>query len=266
MYEVVVEGPEVELVEKIKKARSKDEDVVRVVEEMKKAGVKELRENKWKIEGDLVLKEGKVYVLKDEELRAEVIRLHHDVPAAGYRGRWKMVELVTRNYWWPEVTRDVGKYVEGCDLCQRMKNRTEEPAGKLKLSEVLQKTWSHLTIDFITKLPVVAGKDAILVVCSRLSKMTYFVATTEGTSAEGLARLFRDNVWKLHGLPESVVLDRGPQFAVKLTKELNRMLGIKTKLSTVFHPQMDGQTEWMNQELEQYLRLFIEHRQKDWTE
>ena len=171
-----------------------------------------------------------------------------------------------RNYWWPGVTRDVGKYVEGCDLCQRMKNRTEEPAGKLKLSEVLQKTWSHLTVDFITKLPVVAGKDAILVVCDRLSKMTHFVATMEGTSAEGLARLFRDNVWKLHGLPESVVSDRGPQFAAELTRELNRMLGIKTKLLTAFHPQTDGQTERMNQELEQYLRFFIEHRQKDWPE
>ena len=137
------------------------------------------------------------------------------------------MELVTRNYWWPGVTRDIGKYVEGCDLCQRMKNRNEEPAGKLKLSEVPQKTWSHLTVDFITKLPVVAGKDAILVVCDRLSKMTHFVATMEGTSAEGLARLFRDNVWKLHGLPESVVSDRGPQFVAELTRELNRMLGLK---------------------------------------
>jgi len=79
----------------------------------------------------------------------------------------------------------------------------------------------HLTVDFITKLPVVAGKDAILVVCNRLSKMTHFVATMEETSAEGLARLFRNNVWKLHGLLESVVSDRGPQFAVELTKELN---------------------------------------------
>ena len=121
-------------------------------------------------------------------------------------------------------------------------------------------------MDFITKLPVVAGKDAILVVCDRLSKMTHFVATTEGISAEGLARLFQDNVWKLHGLPESVVSDRGPQFAAELTKELNRMLGIKTKLSTAFHPQTDGQTGWMNQELEQYLRFFVEHRQKDWPE
>ena len=103
-----------------------------------------------------------------------------------------------------------------------------------------KKPWSHLTVDFITKLPVVAGKDAVLVVCDRLSKMTHFVAMTEETSVEGLARLFQDNVWKLHGLLESVVSDRGPQFAVELTKELNRMLGIKTKLSMAFHPQTDG--------------------------
>ena len=90
-------------------------------------------------------------------------------------------------------------------------------------------------VNFITKLPVVAGKDAILVVCDKLSKIMHFVTTTEGTSAEGLTRLFRNNIWKLHKLPESVVSDRGPQFIVELTKKLNRMLGIETRLSTVFH-------------------------------
>ena len=195
------------MLEKIKKARSKNEDVVRVVEKMKKAKVKELRGNEWKIERELVFKEGKVYVLKDEELRAEVIWLHHDVPTAGHGGRWKMVELVTRNYWWPGVTRDVGRYIKGCDLCQRLKNRMEKLAGKLKLSEIPEKPWMHLTVDFITKLPVVVEKDAILVVCDRLSKMAHFVAMTEGTSAEGLARLFQNNIWKLHGLPESIVSD-----------------------------------------------------------
>jgi len=90
------------------------------------------------------------------------------------------------------------------------------------------------------------GKNAILVVCDRLSKMTYFIAIIERTTVEGLARLFRDNVWRLYSLPGSIVLDREPQFATELTKELNRMLGIKTKLSTVFHSQTDRQTEYMN--------------------
>ena len=102
--------------------------------------------------------------------------------------------------------------------------------------------WTHLMVDLITKLPVVAEKDVILVVCDKLSKMMHFMATTEGTSVEGLARLLWDNVWKLHGFPESIVSDRGPQFVAELTKELNRMLGIKTKLSTAFHPQTDEQT------------------------
>jgi len=117
----------------------------------------------------------------------------------------------------------------------------------------------HMTVDFIMKLPIVARKDTILVVCDRLSKMTHFVATTEETLVEDLVRLFKDNVWKLHGLPESVVSDRGPQFLVELMKELNRMLEIKTRLSVAFHPQTDGQTEQMNQELEQYLRFFVNH-------
>jgi len=154
-----------------------------------------------------------------------------------------MVELVTRNYWWPGVTRDIGRYVKGCDLCQRIKNRMEEVVGKLKLSEVPEKLWTHLMVDFIMKLLVVAGKDATLVVCNRLFKMMHFVTTTEGTLVEGLVRLFKDNVWKLHGLPESVMSDRGLKFAAELMKELNRMLGIETRLSTTFYPQTDGQTE-----------------------
>ena len=133
----------------------------------------------------------------------------------------------------------------------------------MKLSEMPEKPWTHLMVDFITNLLVVAGKDAILVVCDRLSKMTYFVATTEETSVEGLARLFRDNVWKLYRLLESVVLDRGPQFVAELMKELNKILGIEMRLLTAFHPQTDGQMERMNQELEQYLRFFVDHRQKD---
>jgi len=105
-------------------------------------------------------------------------------------------------------------------------------------------------VDFITKLPLVARKDAILVVCNMLSKMMHFVATIEGILVERLVRLFRDNVWKLHGLPESIVSNQEPQFAVEMTKELNSMLWIKTKLSTAFHLQTDSQTERMNQKLE----------------
>jgi len=96
--------------------------------------------------------------------------------------------------------------------------------------------------------------------------MAHFIATTEKTSAEGLAKLFWDHVWKLHRLPESIISDRGVQFAVGMMKELNNLLGIQTKLSMAYYPQTDGQTERINQELEQYLRVFINHRQEQWPD
>ena len=120
--------------------------------------------------------------------------------------------------------------------------------------------------DFITKLSLAQGYNSILVVVDRLTKMVYFIPTIEKTLAEGLARLFRDNMQKLHGLPKSIILNRGPQFMAGLIQELNGMLGIKSKLSTVFHPQTDRQMERVNQKLEQYLRMFIDHRQKQWPE
>ena len=117
-------------------------------------------------------------------------------------------------------------------------------------NSIPEKPWMHISADFITKLPIAQGYDSVLVVVDRLTKMVHFVPTTEKTLAEGLARLFKDNVWKLHGLPESIISDRGLQFVAGIMQELNRMLGIESKLSTVFHPQTDGQTEKVNQELE----------------
>ena len=174
---MVVEGLETELIEKIEKVREKDGEVVKIIEQMKIVGVKALRENEWEIEEDLVLKEGEVYIPKNEKLRTEVMR-------------------------------NVRRYVEKCDLCQRMKNRTEVPVEKLMANEVLEKMWIHLTVDFSTKLLLVVEKDVILVVCDRLSKIAYFVATIEETLVEKLARLFRDNMQKLHRLLESVISDR----------------------------------------------------------
>jgi len=117
-----------------------------------------------------------------------------------------------------------------------MKNRVERLAGKLRPNEVPEKLWQYISMDFIIKLPVSKGHDLILVVCDRFSKMSHFVVMTEKTTVEELAKLFRDNVWKLHGLPESVISDRGLLFVAGLMKELNKMLGIETKLSTAYHP------------------------------
>ena len=97
-------------------------------------------------------------------------------------------------------------------------------------NSIPEKPWTHISADFITKLPLAQGYNSILVVVDRLTKIVHFIPTTEKTSAEGLARLFRDNIWKLHRLLESIISDRGLQFAAGLMRELNEMLGIKSKL------------------------------------
>ena len=101
------------------------------------------------------------------------------------------------------------RYVKGCDAYQYNKNYTEQPVGKLMPNLISEKPWIHISADFITKLPLAQEYNLILIVVNRLTKMVHFILTTEKTIAEGLARLFRDNVWKLHGLPESIILDRG---------------------------------------------------------
>jgi len=132
---VIEEG---DLRERIKKAQEGDEKIVKAVEELKKIGVKTSRDEEWEIEDGIVLKKGRIYV-PEGELRREVIRLHHDTPVGGHRGRWKTTELVTRNYWWPGVMKEVERYVDGCDACQRYKNRSEAPAGKLMPNAIPEK-------------------------------------------------------------------------------------------------------------------------------
>jgi len=256
---------EEDLRKRIKKVQEGDEKIVKAVEELKKVGIKALKNEEWEVEDRIILKEGRIYV-PEGDLRREIIQLHHDTSIGGHGGRWKTAELVARNYWWPGVMKEMGRYVDGCDACQRYKNWSKVPAEKLIPNVIPEKPWSHILADFITKLPLAQGYDAILVVYDRFSKIAHFIAITEKTSAEGLAKLFRDHVWKLHGLPESVISDRGVQFAVGMMKELNNLLGIQTKLLTAYHPQTDGQMERTNQELEQYLRVFINHRQEQWPD
>ena len=109
IVEVIIEG--VDLLDKVRKCKVRDDEVIKAVEEIKKAGVRMLRDEEWHQEDSLMLKEGKVYVPKDEKLRVEVIRLHYNTSVGGHRGQWKMAELVTRNFWWPGVTREVKRYV-----------------------------------------------------------------------------------------------------------------------------------------------------------
>jgi len=117
--EMLVE--EDDLKERIRKAQEEDKRVVKAVKELERSGVKSIKDEEWLVEDKLVLKEEKIYV-PEGALRVEVIQQHHDTAVGGHGGRWKTTELVGRNYWWLGITKEVAKYVEGCDLCQRHKN------------------------------------------------------------------------------------------------------------------------------------------------
>jgi hypothetical protein len=173
---------------------------------------------------------------------------------------------VSRNYWWPGMSRYIALYCKGCDRCNRTKTFPAKPVGKLVPTQIPKDIWEIISVDLITGLPESQGYNVIMVVVDRLSKLIHVLPTTDTVTSEGIARLFRDSVWKHHGLPQQVISDRGPQFVSRFMKELNHLLGIKTSSSTAYHPQTDGQTERVNQEVEQYLRLFVNHRQDDWAE
>ena len=124
--------------------------------------------------------------------------------------------------------------------------------------------WQIILVDLITELPQSHGYNSILIAMDRLSKWAHFIATTSNITSLGVAWLFRDGIWKLHGLPEEVISDRGPQFLLNFMQGLSKILRIKVVALMAYHPQMDGQTERVNQEVEQFLCLFVNQRQDNW--
>jgi hypothetical protein len=163
------------------------------------------------------------------------------------------------------MSRYIGKYTSTCNLCIRTKTQRRQPVGELRVRPlpIPDTPWVTVSVDFIVELPESSGHDAVMVVVDSMTKTAHLIPTFITVSAAGTARLFVQHVWKLHGLPRKVVSDRGPQFVAEFTRELYRMLGIKVTATTAYHPQGDGQTECVNQELEQYLCLFVNQRQDD---
>jgi hypothetical protein len=261
-----ISAAEKDVLREIRNCKEQDEAVVKAVEELRTAGTNRLTSAEWSEESGLILFRGKVYVPKNLKLRTKIVQLHHDTPVAGHPGRWKTLELVSRNYWWPNISRFIGQYVNTCHACNRTKTYPQAPAGTLMPNRIPTKRWQCVTTDLITQLPASNGHEAIFVVVDRLTKQAHFAPTQNEVTSLGIARLFRDNVWKHHGLPEEIISDRGTQFVSTFMRELNRLLGIKTSASTAYHPQTDGQTERVNQEIEQYLRLFVNYRQDDWVD
>ena len=220
----------------------------------------------WEQEEGITTHQGRIYVPRNKNLREDIMRTHHDTPTAGHPGQKNTRELITRNYFWPQITQDVNRYVAGCDKCQRTKPKRHMPKAPLNPNEAPPYPWHTISGDLIGELPESQGYNAICVFVDRFSKQIHVIPTSTDCTALGMAKLFRDHVFRLHGIPKKFISDRGPQYESQFSRELYRLLGMEKNSSTAYHPQTDGQTERINQEIEQYLRLFINYRQSDWAE
>ena len=215
-------------------------------------------------QGDLVFHNNRLFV--PAPLRSQVLHSRHDAVIAGHPGRACTTELVERDYSWPGARQFIRRYVEACNTCQRIKTPRHKPYGLLQPLEIPDRPWRSISMDFIVKLPASHGCDSIWVICDRFTRAAHFIPTVETLTAPDLALLFLNHVFKYHGLPESIVSDRGSVFVSQFWREVMRLIDVKLKPSTAYHPQTDGLTERTNQTLETYLRAYCSYQQDDWVD
>ena len=207
-----------------------------------------------------------IAVPKYLNLRKWIIQEFHDTNYSGHFGVHKTLQTIQRSYWWPFIRKHVKDYIQTCHTCQRNKALTSKTAGLLKPLPIPLRPWSDISMDLITGLPITTeGYDALVVVVDRLTKMTHFFPCNTTVTATQLARLFLDNIFRLHGIPSSIVSDRDRKFTCAFWQELCKLLGTKQNLSTPYHPETDGQTERMNRVIEEMLRHYIAPHQRDWN-
>ncbi|AEO55973.1 hypothetical protein MYCTH_2043746, partial [Thermothelomyces thermophilus ATCC 42464] len=206
---------------------------------------------------------------KDQQLR--MIRELHESKLGGHKGVTKTVAQVKKHYDFPQLTARVKEVVRNCDICNRSKTARHKPYGLLQPLPTADKPWSSVAMDFITKLPeskdTATGVtyDSILTVVDRLTKWAYFFPYKESWTAEQLADVIYRQVASVHAWPQEWITDRDTKFASKFWQALMQRLGVNSKLSTAYHPQTDGQTERLNQVVEQYLRSYVNYQQDDWV-
>uniref|UniRef100_A0A8C5PE09 Gypsy retrotransposon integrase-like protein 1 n=1 Tax=Leptobrachium leishanense TaxID=445787 RepID=A0A8C5PE09_9ANUR len=212
----------------------------------------------------LLLYEDRIVV--PEEARLEVLALCHDSPQAGHGGIKKTQNLLRRHFYWPTMNKSAIQYVQACPVCNRSKKCPQKTAGLLQPLLIPDRPWKDLTVDFIVDLPPSQGCTTIMVVVDRLKKMAHFIPAKGLPTAKETAHLFHKEVFRLHGIPTSILSDRGSQFTSRFWRMFCLSLQIKVKLSSAYHPQTNGQTERLNQIVEQYLRCYTCHLQDDWID
>jgi hypothetical protein len=255
-----LEGDECNILQEVQrslKVNVQEESVAKAARELRKdKGRGTIKSTEWSKSDGLLMFCGKIYVPKDRDLRRRIVEQHHNTRIAGHAGCFKTLELVSHNYWWPQMYRYISTYVKHCDLCNLTKVQCRRPIGELHPSETPEAPWDTISFDFIVELPESHGYDTIMCIVDSLTKHAHLIPTHTTINAEGTALLFLKEVWKNHGTPRVVVSDRGPQFITGFTRKLYKLLGIKLAMLTAYHPQTDRQTECVNQVLEGYLHIF----------
>lgn len=200
--------------------------------------------------------------LPTKELRLKIMEQLHGQAHAGI---YRTYELIKRDYYWPQIWKDVQQYVQTCDICQRWKYSNAKTKGLLKPLPIPHRPWQVITIDLITNLPRTAsGKTAVLVAIDKYSKMAHLGATNHNATGEKLAYLLMDMVIKLHGVPLEIISDRDVRFTNQFWKKLFMILGTEIKLSTPYHPETDGQTENANRTIGNLLRTSLAQEDSEW--
>ncbi len=210
---------------------------------------------------------GRYWVPNGEPLRTKIMQTIHDSAMSGHPGRHSMLDLMSRSFFWPNVSQDVRRFVRNCAVCGQAKPWREKKQGLLKPLPVPDRVWSEISMDFITDLPPgkTTGATCLMVICDRLGKGKIYEAMVS-TTAEAVAQRFLDRFVRYHGFPAAIVSDRGVQFVSQFWKRLCQRLDIKRRLSTAYHPETDGTTERANQELEIYLRSYGNYAQDNWED
>lgn len=202
----------------------------------------------------LLTRKGKLVVSPNEVLRSKIMLEVHGNSEGGHSGMEKTYKRLKRSFYWKGLKKDVFTFMATCDTCQRNKNETTASPGLLQPLPIPERIWTDLSMDFIEGLPVSHGKSVIFVVVDRLSKYVHFMALAHPYTALDVAQAFMDTVFKLHGMPTSIVSDRDVVFTSNFWQALFKLQGTTLQLSTAYHPQTDGQTEVVNRCLETYLR------------
>src|SRR3954470_11822245 len=239
------------LLDKIKESQNTDKEIEEIKEKIGKGKAKGFHEDE---QGTLWYGK-RIYVPQDPELRKLILQEAHNSPYSIHSGNTKMYLDMKERFWWHKLKKNIAKHIALCDVCSRVKAEHQKPAGLLQPLLIPEWKWDKLGMDFITGLPRTrSGYDSIWVVVDRLTKVAHFIPVKITYTSAKLAKIYMNRIVCLHGVPKIIVSDRGTQFTSHFCKQLHESLGTRLEFSTAFHSQSDGQTERVNQILEDMLR------------